>query len=112
MEARACQLTLTRTPHRAQPPVSLPALHPVQEASRRRVALVSGNKAYTSIQRLPNPPNDVAELTAALKRLGFSVTIKIDAESSHQMIATAREGRDTDPPPRRCPPGERGTAAP
>ena len=45
-----------------------------------RVALVVGNSAYTHIGRLPNPDNDAADISAALRRLGFEVTTEFDAD--------------------------------
>ncbi len=45
-----------------------------------RVALVVGNGTYTHIGRLPNPGNDAADMTAALRRLGFDVTTVRDAD--------------------------------
>jgi hypothetical protein len=33
-----------------------------------RVALVIGNGAYQNAPRLPNPPNDAADVAASLKR--------------------------------------------
>ena len=45
-----------------------------------RVALVVGNSAYSHIGRLPNPGNDAADVTAALRRLGFEVTTELDAD--------------------------------
>ena len=45
-----------------------------------RVALVVGNSAYAEIGRLPNPGNDAADLSAALRRLGFEVTTVRDAD--------------------------------
>ena len=44
-----------------------------------RVALVVGNSTYTHIGRLPNPDNDAADMSAALRRLGFEVTTELDA---------------------------------
>ena len=44
-----------------------------------RVALVVGNSTYEHIGRLPNPANDAADLSAALRRLGFDVTVARDA---------------------------------
>jgi Caspase domain len=38
-----------------------------------RVALVIGNGAYVNANTLPNPPNDATDMTAALKKLGFTV---------------------------------------
>ena len=44
-----------------------------------RVALVAGNSTYAHIGRLPNPDNDAADMSAALRRLGFEVTTEFDA---------------------------------
>ena len=44
-----------------------------------RVALVVGNSTYAHIGRLPNPANDAAAVSAALRRLGFEVTTTLDA---------------------------------
>ena len=45
-----------------------------------RVALVVGNGTYAHIGPLPNPGNDAADMTAALRRLGFEVTTVRDAD--------------------------------
>ena len=45
-----------------------------------RVALVVGNSTYTHIGRLPNPDNDAADISSALRRLGFEVTTELDAD--------------------------------
>ena len=45
-----------------------------------RVALVVGNSTYAHIGRLPNPDNDARDMSAALRRLGFEVTIELDAD--------------------------------
>jgi tetratricopeptide (TPR) repeat protein len=39
----------------------------------RRVALVIGNGNYRHATQLPNPPNDAADISAALRKLGFEV---------------------------------------
>ena len=52
---------------------TLLALNPYVLA-QQRVALVIGNAVYEHAQRLANPLNDAADLSAALTRLGFSVT--------------------------------------
>ena len=44
-----------------------------------RVALVVGNSDYAHIGRLPNPTNDAADVGAALRRLGFEVTVTENA---------------------------------
>jgi formylglycine-generating enzyme len=46
----------------------------------KRVALVIGNSSYLKIQSLNNPANDAVDMTAALKRLGFTVLTKTDAD--------------------------------
>ena len=46
----------------------------------KRVALVIGNSAYAKIQSLNNPVNDAVDMSAALKRLGFTVLTKTDAD--------------------------------
>lgn len=51
-------------------------------AAQERVALVIGNGAYRAATPLPNPPNDAADVAAALRKLGFTVI----------------EGRDLDKP--------------
>ena len=45
-----------------------------------RVALVVGNSTYANIGRLPNPENDAADVSAALRRIGFEVTTEFDAD--------------------------------
>ena len=45
-----------------------------------RVALVVGNSTYAYIGRLPNTQNDAADVSAALRRLGFEVTTELDAD--------------------------------
>ncbi len=45
-----------------------------------RVALVVGNGTYAHIGPLPNPGNDAADMTAALRRIGFEVTTVRDAD--------------------------------
>ena len=45
-----------------------------------RVALVVGNSTYAHMGRLPNPDNDAADMSAALRHLGFEVTTELDAD--------------------------------
>ncbi len=45
-------------------------------AEAKRVALVIGNSAYSHAKSLRNPANDAEDMAAALKKLGFSVTLK------------------------------------
>ncbi len=42
-------------------------------AAPDRVALVIGNGAYINASKLANPPNDAADVAAALRKLGFDV---------------------------------------
>ena len=53
---------------------------PWEATAAGRVALVVGNGTYAHIGRLPNPGNDAADMTAALRRLGFDVTTVRDAD--------------------------------
>ncbi len=55
----------------------------------RRVALVIGNGAYPTAP-LKNPVNDASDMAAALKRLGFEVTLLRDA-TMQQMEGAVRE---------------------
>ena len=61
-----------------------------------RVALVVGNSAYEHIGRLPNPTNDAADVGAALRRLGFDVTITRDAGLSALTGALRAFTRDSE----------------
>ena len=57
----------------------VPLAAPLPASAAGRVALVVGNSTYEHIGRLPNPANDAADLSAALRRLGFDVTVAQDA---------------------------------
>lgn len=48
--------------------------------NNRRVALVIGNAGYKSVAPLKNPVNDATDVAAALKNLGFEVTLGTDLE--------------------------------
>ena len=48
----------------------------VNDVSGRRTALIIGNKDYTKYNKLPNTINDTSDLAAALKQLGFEVTLQ------------------------------------
>jgi uncharacterized caspase-like protein len=45
-----------------------------------RVALVIGNSGYEHVSHLPNPGNDARDMSAALERLGFTVTTALDLD--------------------------------
>ena len=64
-----------------------------------RVALVVGNSTYAHIGRLPNPDNDAADMSAALRRLGFEVTTELDAnraELTEALRAFTRQSAGAD----------------
>ena len=55
-----------------------------------RVALVVGNSTYAHVGRLPNTQNDAADISAALRRLGFEVTTELDADRVEMTDALRR----------------------
>ena len=63
--------------------LSLPAL------AEGRFALVIGNGAYKGVPALANPPNDAKDIAAALKSLGFTVTLGIDLDQAGMQRAIA-----------------------
>jgi uncharacterized caspase-like protein len=66
------------------PPVAavVPAAAPVSEqVVGRRMALVIGNASY-DISPLKNPLNDATDMAAALQRLGFTVTRRLNANQA------------------------------
>src|SRR5947207_9345736 len=68
-------------------------------ADGKRVALVIGNSAYRNVPALPNPANDAGDVAAALKRLGFAVTVIINAsfdEMRRGLIALGRDAAGAD----------------
>jgi len=60
-------------------------------ATEQRIALVIGNSAY-NYGPLKNPVNDATDMAAALKRAGFSVTLKKDANLREMMEAIEEFG--------------------
>jgi uncharacterized caspase-like protein len=58
-----------------------------------RVALVIGNSAYRSANPLPNPKNDAADVSAALKNIGFDVIVGIDLDKNGMDDAAIRFAR-------------------
>lgn len=56
-------------------------------AKEKRVALVIGNSDYENVANLPNPVNDAQDIAAALKRLGFEVTIGTDLDYRDMRLA-------------------------
>jgi len=49
---------------------------------QKRVALVIGNSAYRHARKLENPRNDAADVSAALKKLGFQVIEGFDLDKA------------------------------
>lgn len=50
--------------------------------AEKRVALVVGNGAYRSAVALPNPPNDAADMAAALRELNFEVILASNVDKA------------------------------
>ncbi|WP_271601714.1 caspase family protein [Bradyrhizobium sp. CCBAU 45384] len=73
---------------------------PLAEAAEaKRVALVIGNGAYRNVPALLNPPNDANDIAAALRRLGFTVSLATNAsfdEMRRGLIALGREAAGAD----------------
>ena len=59
--------------------VMLAAFTPAGAQAAERVALVVGISGYVHEGRLPNPVNDASDVAATLERLGFEVTVTLDA---------------------------------
>jgi PQQ-dependent catabolism-associated CXXCW motif protein len=63
-------------------------------AAEPRVALVIGNGAYTAASALPNPGNDAEDMAAALRKLGFQVTLRKNAGHRDMVEAINAFGRE------------------
>jgi len=63
-------------------------------ADGKRVALVIGNSAYRNVPELPNPANDASDVAAALRRLGFAVTLMTNATFDQMRRGLIGFGRD------------------
>ena len=61
---------------------------PSRQSSDRRVALVIGNSAYTTISPLQNPANDARDMTTALQNLNFDRVIPV-YDANLQAMETA-----------------------
>lgn len=61
-------------------------------ATERRIALVIGNGAYNN-SPLKNPVNDAIDMASALRKLGFSVTLKTNANQRAMEEAIRAFGR-------------------
>ncbi len=85
----AALLLATGGSHLYAKPRNLAVSKPKVEANEQRVALVIGNSSYKEAP-LKNPANDATDMASALRALGFSVTLKTNADS-RQMRAAVRE---------------------
>src|SRR4051812_20223854 len=65
----------------------------VPAAAEKRVALVIGNGGYKNATRLVNPGNDAADVSAALKRVGFETIVGLDLDKAGMEDATIRFAR-------------------
>lgn len=78
---------------------ALAGVAPLPAADGKRVALVIGNGAYRSVPALTNPPTDAGDIAAALKRLGFAVTLIRNGsfdDMRRSLIAFGREAAGAD----------------
>ena len=58
----------------------------------QRLALVVGNSSYKTVP-LSNPVNDATDMAAVLKRLGFTVTMELNATHRKMERAVRRFGK-------------------
>ena len=72
------------------------SLFALQAGAADRYALVIGNGKYTSVDPLPNPPNDVRLVSEALKKVGFEVTLLVDADKRKMDRAARQFARELD----------------
>jgi hypothetical protein len=68
-------------PSPSVPAVELVATPVSEQVSGRRMALVIGNASY-DVSPLKNPVNDATDMAAALQRLGFTVTRRLNANQA------------------------------
>src|SRR5215469_7473410 len=61
--------------------------------AQTRVALIVGNSAYAKVPSLPNPAHDAQDVSAALTRLGFTVSTVTDADFDGMRRALLEFGR-------------------
>jgi formylglycine-generating enzyme required for sulfatase activity len=59
--------------------LALACLAPLSAQTPPRFALVIGNSAYQGLPPLKNPSNDAADVAAALRGIGFDVTLAVNA---------------------------------
>jgi uncharacterized caspase-like protein len=88
---RRPQATRSTAPAETPAAPAAPAAPPAPK--ERRVALVVGNGAYTTVDPLTNPTNDAASVAGSLMRLGFEVSEARDLGVA-QMQRALREFED------------------
>ena len=74
-------------------------LEALRAATNRRVALAVGNGQYGEFATLRNPANDALDVSAAFERLGFEVTLLLDAtrdDMNEALLALAETTDDAD----------------
>jgi hypothetical protein len=79
-----------RKPAAASAPAAPPAPSvdlPPELVNEKRLALVIGNADYRSLGKLANPANDAKAMAATLKRLGFAVIEKTNADRTQMSDA-------------------------
>ena len=81
-----------RLPPPVFPPTGLLPSRPPPAAAGAPFALVIGNGNYGELSKLANPANDAADMAAALKELGFSVDLLVDADMGAMEEAVVRLG--------------------
>ena len=62
--------------------------------AEKRVALVIGNGAYKNAPKLPNPPNDAADVAAVLGRSGFDIIFETNLDQIGMQDASIRFSRE------------------
>ncbi|WP_018526704.1 caspase family protein [Alkalispirochaeta alkalica] len=69
------------------------ALFAAHASDGARIALVIGNGDYRDLGRLTNPANDARDIATALRQVGFTVDLRIDADLETMEMAVVEFGR-------------------
>jgi hypothetical protein len=94
--APAPAIVATPQPVRPQAALSTPSPAPTATPREVRVALVIGNGKYQSVATLPNPSNDAADVSEALRKLGFDVVEGRDLDKRGMEDKVREFGRKLD----------------
>jgi uncharacterized membrane protein YgcG len=89
-------IAATPQPVRPQAALSTPSPAPTATPREVRVALVIGNGKYQSVAALPNPSNDAADVSEALRKLGFDVVEGRDLDKRGMEDKVREFGRKLD----------------